>query len=128
MAASPEGVTVMAQRTLEHRVENLERQMTTVEQILPTLATKADLLATKTDLEAAMALLATKAELKADAAETRRHFDVVAEGLRTDVHMIAEGLVALQASVDVQHTDVMRILDQHDRRLLRLEASKTKRR
>jgi hypothetical protein len=126
MAASPEGVMVMAQRTLEHRVEHLERQMTIVEQILPTLATKADLLATKTDPEAALALLATKAELKAE--ETCRHFDVVAEGLRTDIHMIAEGLVALQASVDGQRTDVMRLLDQHDRRLLRLEASKTKRR
>jgi hypothetical protein len=32
--------------------------------------------------------------------ETRRHFDVVAESLRDDIRMIAEGLVALSVKVD----------------------------
>lgn len=138
----------MAQRDLEYRVENLERRMTTVEQILPTLATKADLLATKTDLEAAIALLATKeelqaaiaplatkaevkaeikAEVKAEGVETRRHFDVVAEGLSADIRMVAEGLVALVARVDAQHADIKGVLVEHDRRLMRLEASRPKR-
>ena len=32
--------------------------------------------------------------------ETRRHFDVIAESLRDDIRMIAEGLVALSTRVD----------------------------
>jgi len=130
----------MAQRALEHRVENVERRLTSVEQILPTLATKTDLADLRTalkadwkvDLDAAIAPLATKAEVKADiqaeGAQTRRHFDVVAEGLHSDIRMIAEGLVALQARGDAQHADIRGVLDQHDRRLMRLEASPPKRR
>ena len=102
----------MAQRALEHRVENLEHRMTAVEQILPTLATKADLADLKTalkaewkaDLDAAIAPLATKAEVKADihaeGEQTRRYFDVVGEGLRADIRMIAKGVVSLHARVD----------------------------
>ena len=32
--------------------------------------------------------------------ETRRHFDVIAESLRDDIRMIADGLVALVGKVD----------------------------
>ena len=59
----------MAQRALEHHVQDLEQRVATVEQILPTLATKADL----ADLKAA-----TKAEVQLASEETRRHFDIVA--------------------------------------------------
>ena len=125
-------------------MENLEGQATAVAQILPTLATKADLnelkielkaewkadiaeaiapLATKAELQAAIAPLATKAEVKAEGETTRRYFDVVAEGLRTDIRPIAEKLDATEAKVDARHADVMRILPQHDRRLTRPEAS-----
>ena len=124
----------MAQRALEQRVENVERRVTSLEQILPTLATKADLeeaiapLVTRAELQAAIEPLATKAGVKAEAEQSRRHFDVVAEGLRADIRMVAEGVVALQARVDAQHMDVKGVLDQHDRRLMRLEASRPKRR
>ena len=136
----------MAQETMERRVENIERRLTTVEQILPTLATKADLkaavasLATKAEvraeIQAAIAPLATKLEVRAEiqaavraeGIETRRHFDVVAEGLRTDIRMIAEGIVAVQARCDIRHHDVMDALTRHDRRLTRLEAAPLKRR
>ena len=91
--------------------------------------TKADLAElrteTKADLQAAIAPLATKAEvraeIKAEGEQTRRHFDVVAEGIRSDVRLIAEGLAALQVSTDARHADVMGVLIQHDRRLTRLE-------
>ena len=80
---------------------------------------------TKADLQAAIAPLATKAEvraeIKAEGEQTRRHFDVVAEGIRSDVRLIAEGLAALQVSTDARHADVMGVLIQHDRRLTRLE-------
>ena len=133
----------MAQRALEQRVENLEHRVATVEQILPTLATKPDLaelkveLTTtlraewKADLDAAIAPLATKAEMKAEikaeAEQTRRYFDVVAEGLRADSRLLAEGHTATQAMITATHADVMRILEQHDRRLMRLEASQKRR-
>ena len=76
---------------------------------LPTLATKADLdaklatLATTAELQAAIAPLATA--IRAEGEQTRRHFDVVADGMRADIRLLAEGLVA-------------------DRRLTRLEATR----
>ncbi|MEQ1912654.1 MAG: hypothetical protein ABMA15_27805 [Vicinamibacterales bacterium] len=121
----------MAQRALEQRVENLEHRVATVEQILPTLATKTDLaelrIATKADLQAAIAPLATKADMKAEAEQTRRHFDVVAEGLRAEIRLIADGHAATQASDKATRTDLERVRDQHDRRLMHLEASQKRR-
>ena len=39
-------------------------------------------------------------EIREGLAENRRHFEVIAEGLRDDIRMIAEGVVALGAKVD----------------------------
>jgi regulator of replication initiation timing len=39
-------------------------------------------------------------EVRESAAETRRHFDVVAEDLRHDIRGIAEGVIALSERVD----------------------------
>lgn len=126
----------MVQRAQEHHVQDLERRVSTVEQILPTLATKTDLAdlraAMKADLAAAIAPLATKADITADlqraADETRRHFDVVAEGLRADIRIIAEGVVSLHARVDAHHAQTTGVLAEHDRRLTRLETSRPTRR
>jgi hypothetical protein len=38
-------------------------------------------------------------EIREEAAATRRHFDVVAESLRDDIRIVAEGLIALDAKV-----------------------------
>ena len=97
----------MELETMEQLVNDLDRRVERVEQILPTLATKADLRATKADLEAGIANaiepLATRAELRAAIAESeermRTHFDVVAESLRDDIRLIAEGLAALSERV-----------------------------
>ena len=82
--------------SLERRVKNLDRRVGRVEQILPTLATKAD-------VEAAIEPLATRAELHAAIAESeervRTHFDVVAESLRDDIRLMAEGLSALSQRI-----------------------------
>ena len=44
------------------------------------------------------------AEMKADfhqeAADTSRHFDVVAEGLRTDIQLVAEGVTLAHQRID----------------------------
>lgn len=39
-------------------------------------------------------------EIREEGIVTRRHFDVVAESLRDDIRLIAEGLVALDAKVE----------------------------
>ena len=82
----------MSTDTMDQHVEDLDRRVGRVEQILPALATKSD-------LAAAVEPLATRAELQAAIAEseerTRTHFDVVAESLRDDLRLIAEGLAAL---------------------------------
>ena len=122
----------MAQRALEHHVQDLEHRVATVEQILPTLATKTDLAdlraATKADLAAAIAPLATKAEVKAQSEETRRHFDIVAEGLRAELRMVADGVVSLCATVDAHRAETASVLGNHESRLTRLETPRSKRR
>ena len=54
--------------------------------------------------------------------ETRRHFDVVGEGLRSDVRAVAEGHVGLVEGLDRFQQEVRRDLRRVERRLLRLEA------
>ena len=39
-------------------------------------------------------------EIRDEGTTTRRHFDVVAESLRDDIRLIAEGVVALDAKVE----------------------------
>jgi hypothetical protein len=82
------------------------------------MATKTDLtalseelraeMATKTDL--ATGLAALREELRADMREegvtTRRHFDIVAESLRDDIRLIAEGHVHLTARLDAFESHV----------------------
>ena len=43
---------------------------------------------------------AVVAQIQLSAEETRRHFDVVAEGMRADVRLVAEGVVSLAERVD----------------------------
>ena len=52
-----------------------------MEQILPTLATKEDLKA-----------FATKDDVREEGERTRRHFDVVAEQMKTDIALVAESM------------------------------------
>ena len=58
----------------------------------------------------------------ASAEETRRHFDVVGEGLRADVLAIAEGHVGLVERLDRFQQEVRRDFRRVERRLLRIEA------
>ena len=39
-------------------------------------------------------------EIRAQFEETRRHFDVVAEGMRSDIRLVAEGVSSLAGCVD----------------------------
>jgi hypothetical protein len=91
-------------------------------EILPTLATKDDLkrFPTKDDLKR----FATKDDLKAEGEQTRRHFDVVAESLRGDIRLIAEGQVALTERMDASESRTERAIGNLDRRVLRLQSKR----
>ena len=55
---------------------------------------------------------------------TRRHFDVVAESLRGDIRLLAEGQVALQERLEDVRTDLKGDIAKLDRRVIRLEATR----
>jgi hypothetical protein len=56
------------------------------------------------------------------AAETRRHFDVVGERLRSDIKLGMEGLVALDEKVERFRGETRKAFTRLDRRFLHLEA------
>ena len=60
-------------------LENLDRRLARVEHILPTLATKEDLKP-----------LATKEQVREEGERSRRHMDIIAEALRSDIQLLAE--------------------------------------
>ena len=60
-------------------------------------------------------------EIQSSAADTRRHFDVVAEDLKSDVKAVAEGLGALDERVERFRSEVRGDFSRVDRRLLHLE-------
>jgi hypothetical protein len=51
------------------------------------------------DAEIKEEFAAVRAEIREEALATRRHFDGVAESLRDEIRIIAEGLIALDAQV-----------------------------
>jgi hypothetical protein len=112
----------MDQSEMEVLVKNIDERTTRIEQILPTLATKKDLerFATKKNLEP----FATKKDIEEEGVRTRRHFDVVAEQIKSDVQLIAEGQAALSVRVDKLEQKLTADIAAHDKRLLRLEGAK----
>jgi hypothetical protein len=133
----------------EGLLKKLDRRVERIEQFLPTLAARDEMhaaireavaplatrdemhaaireavapLASREELRAAIAPLATREEMKREAGETRRHFDVVAEGLRDDIRLIAENQIAMLDRLDSTRKEVAAVLDNHERRLTRLEA------
>ena len=80
-------------------------------------------LATREELAAAIAPLATRAEVGEEGERTRRHFDVVAESLRDDIRIIAEGQVSLSHRFDEFRVEFKADIASLDRRVTRLEAS-----
>ena len=60
-------------------------------------------------------------EIRSSAAETRRHFNVVGEDLKSDIKAVAEGLGALDEKVERFRGEVREDFGRVDRRLLHLE-------
>ena len=59
-------------------------------------------------------------EIARSAAETRRHFDVVAEHFMSKLQLVAEGVAMVDEKVDRLRADMEQRFDQVERRLLRL--------
>ena len=85
-------------------------------------------LATRAEMHEAIRIavepLATKIEMREESERTRRHFDVVAESLRGDIRLIAEGQVDLQRRFEDLGGEVKGDIALLDRRLMRLEAQR----
>ena len=58
------------------------------------------------------------ARIDSSAAETRRHMGVVAEGLKSNIALVAEGVVTLTERLSAEMREGVEIID---RRLLRVE-------
>ena len=63
-----------------------------------------------------------RTELAASTAETRRHFDVVAEQLMGKVQLVGEGVIGLDQKVDRLSMEMRGEFQKVDRRFLHLEA------
>jgi hypothetical protein len=62
------------------------------------------------------------AEIRASAAETRRHFDVVADRLMDKIQLVGEGVIGVNQKLDRFRGEVGDEFRRVDQRLLRLEA------
>jgi hypothetical protein len=63
-----------------------------------------------------------RSEIAASAAETRRHFDVVAERLMDRIQLVAEGVIGVDQKVDRLAAEMRSEFQKVDRRFLHLEA------
>jgi hypothetical protein len=63
-----------------------------------------------------------RAEISASAAETRRHFDVVADRLMDKLQLVGEGVIGVDQKLDRFRGEVADEFRRVDGRLLRLEA------
>ena len=61
-------------------------------------------------------------DIHASAAGTRRHFEVIAESLRSEIRVVAEGLNALDENVGRFRDEVRQEFSKVDRRFLHLDA------
>ena len=67
-------------------------------------------------------LIDLRHRVDATAAETRRHFDVAAEALRSDIVVVAEGVAMLDEKTERFRDEVRGEFSMVDRRFLHLEA------
>lgn len=61
-------------------------------------------------------------DIQASAAETRRHFEVLTESLRSEIRVVVEGLNGLDEKVERFREEVYQEFTKVDRRFLRLDA------
>lgn len=95
-------------------------------------------LATKEELRAEVAKLATKEELRSEVSrleskiedfrdDVKRPFDVVAESLRDDIRLLAEGQASMAGRMDQMYAELTSKDADLDRRVTRVEAAQRRR-
>jgi hypothetical protein len=80
---------------------------------------------THQEMNAALAITREEMALmmREEGDRTRRHFDVLAENLRDDIRLLAEGQVALHQRVDNLRTELRADIAALDRRVMHLETA-----
>ena len=95
---------------LEARMDRLEARMDRLEARMDRLETEVSELrsqvALRSDLDALRSEVALRSEMKHEAEVTRRRFDVVAEDLRGEIRLVAEGFLATNERIDRFQEDV----------------------
>jgi hypothetical protein len=86
----------MDQSELEGVVKDINARTTRIEQKLPELATKSDV----------------REQVKQEGERTRRHFDVVADGVKEGIKVIADGHKALDDRITNLGRDIKSVLVQ----------------
>ena len=61
-------------------------------------------------------------DIQASAAETRRHFEVLAESLQSEIQVVAEGVSSLDEKVERFRDEVRQEFSKVDRQFLHLDA------
>lgn len=83
-------------------------------------------LSTRKEMNAAIARAiappATREEMREDGERTRRHMEILIEGLRDDIRLLADGQVALHHRIEDVRTELKTDIAALDRRVMRLEA------
>ena len=121
--------TLATKRDLETAIDRAVVPLATREEMhsaiakaVAPLATREELLATRGELQA------TRDELyraiRDEGVQTRRHFDVVAEDLRGDIRLLAEGQAALHQRIDDVRIELKGDIATLDRRVMRLEVAR----
>ena len=97
-----------------------------IPEIRAEIASSADIIKSELRAEIAASVAgatsALRAEIAASAAETRRHFDVVADRLMDKIQLVGEGVITVDEKLDRFRGEVADEFRRVDRRLLRLEA------
>ena len=80
------------------------------------------------DLKAFLTADEVKTLVADEGKQTRRHIDIVAEGLKESLKAISDGQAALSDRMTSIGRDIKSVLTNHERRITRLEANSPKRR
>ncbi len=89
------------------------------DEVLAAMRASGARLEARIDVSAADTRRDVAAQIAAGTAETRRHMDVVTEGLRSEIALVAEGVVTLTEHLGAEMREGFETLD---RRVMRLEA------
>jgi hypothetical protein len=87
-------------RNLNEHVRRVDGRVGDLDTRVGALDTRVGELDTRLSAEIQQVETALRQEIREEGITTRRHFDVVAESLRDDIRIIAEGLIALGTKVE----------------------------